>query len=136
MAKKFFAQVDQMVSRNERILDAVAKESFQTVVDISQTPVAKGGNMRVDTGFLRASGQASLDGMPTGPARPADGMGGGDADVTLTVAKLQLGDTFYFGWTANYARPREYIDGFLRLATQRWQSIVSGVVARAKARIR
>ena len=41
-----------------------------------QGPVAaagEGGRMRVDTGFLRASGQLSFNGMPTGPSiKPAD----------------------------------------------------------------
>lgn len=125
-----------MISKNERALNAVAKEAFQEVVDISQKPRAKGGPMRVDTGFLRASGQASLSGMPTGPSRPSDGFPPGADDVSLVIGRLVLGNTLVFGWTANYARPREYIDGFLRLAVQQWPQIVARVAARVRARIR
>lgn len=136
MANAFFAQLDQMVTNSERRLEAIAKASFQDIVDISQRPRAKGGPMRVDTGFLRASGQASLTGMPTGPERPTDGWPAGGDDISLTLGRFLLGSTFYFGWTANYARPREAKDGFLRLATQQWQSIVDRNIALAKARWR
>jgi hypothetical protein len=93
--------------------------------------------MRVDTGFLRASGQASLDGMPSGPARgEATGNYEFDPNVsTLVIARAKLGGKIWFGWTANYARPREAKDAFLRMAVQRWKSIVSQVVTELKQRI-
>lgn len=96
---------------------------------IQGPPIAagEGGRMRVDTGFLRASGQASLNGMPQGPTR-------GDPDKTypydtgsviLAIGTLQLGATFYFGWTAAYARIREAYDGFLEAAVQKWPIFVA-----------
>ena len=107
--------------------------------------MAKGGRMRVDTGFLRASGQASLTGMPTGPSRPPSEEPGAHYDdgspvpasVVVTIASINVenGDKFYFGWTANYAKFREAKDGFLRLGVQRWQQIVDATVQRLKQRI-
>lgn len=95
--------------------------------------------MRVDTGFLRASGQASLTGMPTGPGRGSpDGTYPPDTtSVIVTIANAKVGeDRIFFGWTANYARYRESRDAFLRLAVQKWDQIVSSNVAKAKARFK
>lgn len=138
MAKKRAAAVvADWVRDSEQISEAVVKQSLQELIRDVQTPTAKGGRMRVDTGFLRASGQGALGQMPTGPSRAPD-----ERDVhyddgkpvptatIITLAKLKIGDTFYFGWTANYARYREAHDGFLRLGVQKWQTIVNGVVGR------
>ncbi|RUW55657.1 hypothetical protein EOA32_00925 [Mesorhizobium sp. M1A.F.Ca.ET.072.01.1.1] len=107
-------------------------------MDIAQTPVAKGGRMRVDTGFLRASGQASLNGVPTGPVRPEAGKtySYNENSVIAALSKLRFGANFFFGWTANYAKYREAYDGFLEGALQRWQQTVNEVVAEIKARIK
>lgn len=125
--------------------EAVVKQSLQDLTEEIQTPTAKGGRMRVDTGFLRASGQGSLSGMPTGPSRPPtndeavhyDDGSEVPASVVLTIASLNVenGDSFFFGWTANYAKYREAKDGFLRLGVQRWQSIVDATVQKLKQRI-
>lgn len=116
-------------------MSALAAQSTQDLIEEAQTPVAKGGKMRVDTGFLRASGQASFSGMPSGPSRGRE-RGVNDAPGELlydtpedfAIAMLQgfeLGKTIYFGWTANYAKYREAYDGFLVSALQNWQSIVN-----------
>lgn len=122
----FEAQVSDIVHRNKIKLDAVVKGSLQDLVNEAQTPVAKGGKMRVDTGFLRASGQMSLTGMPSGPSRGNDTetYAPSEANVTLTLAGVELGNTVYFGWTAAYAAARESKDGFLESALQNWQKIV------------
>lgn len=99
--------------------------------------------MRVDTGFLRASGQASLNGMPTGPVR-GDSTDKHHYDngekvsptVTLNLGELKLGSTLFFGWTANYAIYREAYDGFLEGATQNWQKIVNTVTDEIRERIK
>ena len=54
--------------------------------------------------------------------------------ATILLAKLQFGATFWFGWTANYARYREAYDGFLYSVAQDWQNIVNRVIAEAKKR--
>jgi hypothetical protein len=134
--------VDKWVSDSWERTEAVVKQSLQDLTEEIQTPVAKGGRMRVDTGFLRASGQGSLNGMPTGPSRPPDGDEGVNYDdgeavpnsVVLTIAGMKIGDSFFFGWTANYAKYREAKDAFLRLGVQRFQQIVDATVQRLKQR--
>lgn len=140
--KRAAAVVADWVLETEARLNAVAKQSLQELVEEVQTPRAKGGNMRIDTGFLRASGQGSIGSMPTGPSRRPDDTearyddGSAVPDTTvLTIARLKLGDVFYFGWTANYAKYREAKDAFLRRGVQNWQKIVASVVGRLAARI-
>lgn len=131
----FHAQVDEWVKRSQKRMERVAKTATLSVIEEAQTPVAKGGNMRVDTGFLRASGQVSLDGMPSGPTRPPeDGekVSASDVDTIATIGKAQLGDTIWWGWTANYAKYREVFDGFLGLAVQKWQDHVDAAVRKVK----
>lgn len=78
--------------------------------------------MPVDTGFLRGSLVAQLNGASVG--------GGSDAYV-LAVSGLELGGTVFAGWSANYARHMEYgtsktTGNFYMLgAAQEWQSIVA-----------
>ena len=127
----FSASVTAFVAQTEKRMTALAMQSTQDLIEMVQTPVGKAGKMRVDTGFLRASGQVSLTGMPSGPAR-------GDPDKTydwdiasaiVDFANFTLGRTIYFGWTANYAKYREAYDGFLISGVQNWQSIVDRVCA-------
>lgn len=111
---------------DERML-AVMRQSLQDVVENAQVPVAKGGRMRVDTGFLRSSGQPSIGSMPSGATR---GDPKGKYDFTSgtlieILAKMKLGDVFFFGWTAEYARYRELYDGFLEAALAQWGRIVA-----------
>lgn len=124
------ADIEQFVLKSQQRLEAVVKNSIQDVTEMAQTPVAKGGRMRVKTGFLRASGRASTEGFPSGPSvRPADAQDNsyeynGEA-VNALLINMNLGDTFYFGWTANYAAIREMRDGFLETATQNWQQFIN-----------
>lgn len=136
---KFTATVAEWATRSEKGMAAIRNESVKRVIQNAQLSDDKGGRMRVDTGFLRSSGQLSLTGMPTGPIR-------GDADaapnqymfdaspIVLQLVGTGLDNTLYFGWTANYAIYREWHDGFLRMAVQQWPSIVNTVVAEVKQR--
>jgi len=112
------ADMDKWIRRSQVRIDAVVKQSAQDLVNTAQTPRAKGGNMPVDTGFLRNSGMASLTGMPSGT-------GSTESQVTLTIYRAKPGDTIYFGWTANYAKYMERRYAFMRLAAQQWQDIVN-----------
>lgn len=131
----FAADVSQIVNAtNEKLLD-VMKQSLKDVVENSQTPTSKGGKMRVDTGFLRASGRASLEGWPSGNGvRPADAPVGQYTGIydnfdgtalNAVLINMNLGDTFYWGWVANYAPVREVYDGFMDSALQNWGRIVA-----------
>lgn len=134
--KTFTAQISDFVKSSEKRMIAVARQAIQETIEIAQTPIAKGGNMRVDTGFLRASGQLSLTGIPAGPIRGDDQDYDYDENITVaTLAGLQLGGAAYFGWTANYAKHRELHDGFLEIALGDWQKTVDDVVKRVKSNV-
>ncbi len=122
MVKTFTAQLEDFADKTADTLEAVAKQSIQDVFEEAQTPVAQGGRMPVDTGFLRNSLQAGLNGTTslTGP----------DAYV-LAVAGMELGDVVFGGWTAEYAVHVEFgaqgrpARAFMRSAAQQWQDIVN-----------
>lgn len=143
----FEAQVDAWCKKSEKRMELVFKEATQRLVTEVQTTVGAGGNMPVDTGFLRNSVMASTESpVPIDPnAKPVKPPGhepgtviypyaGGD--VTATIVGAKLGQTIWITYTAAYARVQEYRRGFVRLAAQRWQSIVSGVIRDAKSRVR
>lgn len=123
------ADIEDFVRETEERMLRLMVTSLQDVVINVQEPVAKGGRMRVRTGFLRASGRASLQGFPSGPSvRESDVLNSYTYDgeaVSATLNKMKFGDTFYFGWTANYAARRELYDGFLEAAMQNWSRIVA-----------
>lgn len=121
--------LEEIITVSDERMIFVARQSIADVIDNAQTAVAKGGRMRVKTGFLRASGQASLLGMPQGPTRGTreepDSYAYNEATTESVLGNLTLGATFFFGWTANYAEVRELYDGFLEGAMQHWQRIVA-----------
>ncbi len=139
----FSAAVSAFVKETKARQEAVFKESVQRVVEVMQTPVAKGGNMPIDTGFLRASLLAVIgDQLPV--TRDAPAAGGrfeytGD-QVNLVIATADLNDTITVAYTANYARHVEYgARGrpgrrFVFLAAQQWPRIVEEVAREAQAR--
>lgn len=143
MAGTFAAQVDAWVAKTKERMVAVFLEAAQRVIEQAQTPVAAGGNMPIDTGFLRASLVTTLN-------APAAGIRFREEDVmvhhysgtetALTIAGARIGDTIYAVWTANYASYVEYGvngqpgRGFVRLAAQNWQQIVDEVTRDAVRR--
>lgn len=133
------AQTTEFVQSTIKRMRALALQSTQELINEVQTPVAKGGKMRIDTGFLRASGQVSLNGMPTGPGigrkrgpdDPQDTVLYPTKDAAIVELEgFTLGRTIFFGWTANYAKYREAFDGFLISGVQNWQTIVNRVTAK------
>lgn len=129
---KFTAQVDAWVRKTEARLNAVVKGSAQDLIADAQQPVAKGGRMPVDTGFLRNSLQSSLLGSTT--------LSGADSYVAV-VAGMEAGDVAEFGWRAEYAQHVEYgARGrpgrlFAGGAARKWPQIVAANVAKAKATV-
>ena len=120
--KQFTADVEAFERKANDAMLRVAKASLQEVVRSAQTPVAQGGNMPVDTGFLRNSLVSELEGgFPTE----------GSDSYVLSIAQLKLGDVIRFAWSAEYAIPRHYAVGvgqggglWRDLAAAQWEQIV------------
>ncbi len=139
----FGATVDAWTKQTKARMDAVHKESVQRTVEVMQTPRGAGGNLRVDTGFLRASLVGVIgESLPAQTTAPEDlKKASFDAGpISLVIAGADLTDTISVAYTANYALPREFGsrgqpgDRWVGLAAQQWNRIVSEVVVEAKAR--
>ena len=140
MATKFEAQIDKWVNQTSKDLELIFKQSAQELFSKAQTPVAQGGNMPVDTGFLRNSFVAGLNGSTS--------LKGPDAYVAA-IAGAKLGDVVFGGWTAKYAARIEFGfsgqdslgrtynqdgRGFARKAAMEWQQIVQRNAAKVRAK--
>lgn len=127
----FTTQVDQIIINTQARLLAVVKGAISDVIEEAQTPTAKGGKMRVKTGFLRSTGIASLNAPVSGPDNgdKKAAYAWANDSISLMLLRLNFGDVFYFGWTAKYAKYREAYDGFLESALQKWQIYVDKRVA-------
>lgn len=143
MGATFVASVSDWATKSNARMKGIIQESAHSLIEQAQTvgpSVANpsggaGGRMPVDTNFLRASMAVSFDGMPVGPSKgdPKTAYQYDEAAVTLMIARYELGQTIYAGWTAAYSVFPEEKYGFCRGAAQNWQSIVSQVVQEAKA---
>lgn len=121
---KFVADLNGYLKDYEDKLLRVAKQSAQDMIEDAQTPVAKGGDMPVDTGTLRNSLVSEVNGGIRGT---------GDNSYLLAIAGLQIGDVLSVAWTADYAVHRHYMVGvgqgggmWRDNAANKWQSIVEG----------
>ena len=146
MSSNFDKQIDKIKIKAEEKMLAVVKNAIRDVVIEAQTPVAKGGKMRVDTGFLRWSGTASLTGLPIGQTEGRKRKKGeigvlagyrydennGGKVLNDVLMHLKLGDKFYFGWTARYAQFREMYDGFMSSALANFQQHIEEQTRRLK----
>lgn len=139
----FTAQVRAFTDKAKANMDAVHRESAQRVVEVMQRPRGAGGNLRVDTGFLRASLVATTTGALPPTREKPDGIDVFPYDagpINLIINGADIKDPITVVYTANYARPREYGargqpgDRWVSLAAQQWQRIVSEVVTEVKAR--
>lgn len=147
--ESFSASVSKWVAQSERRIETVFKEAAQDVISEMQevgpsvaNPEGHGtGNLPVDTGFLRASMQAGLN-QPANsmtfrpPPDAKEGSAAYDPEpVALVINGAKLGDTIYATYGAEYAGRMETRYGFVRLAAQNWQSIVSKRARKVKARV-
>lgn len=168
MAKDFAAQVDDWTRATKSRLENVFKQSVQDVIEKMQTPgwsvastsaaiqgggakratvvgrPGKGGNLPVDTGFLRSSLRVSIGGPATGLMdRPEanDYNWSEERSYQLTIGGADITQSIYAVYLAKYAVHVEYgtryvaARGFRRLAAQQWQTIVAGNVEKAKRRV-
>lgn len=133
--------IDKFVINTEAKLLAVVRTAIQSTVEEAQTPRPKGGKMPVDTGFLRWSGLASLNARPSGQGkgreRSASESVGPLAEYSTprgdilarVLGEMKIGDSFYWGWTAIYARKQEAYNGFLDSAVANFKTHVAKAVA-------
>jgi len=141
----FAAAIEDWVKETEQRMLAVVQDAALHMVNDMQTPTAKGGRMRVDTGFLRASGRGAIGSMPSGPSQQPEGAPVGQYTgiydtfdgypLGAVLQDLKLGETFYFGWTAAYAPVRNTYDGFMDTAVQNWQGYIDSSTNRLRDRI-
>lgn len=140
MASKFGSQVRAFTEKAKAMQRAIFRESSTKLMEEAGTPEGQGGKMPVDTGFLRSSAAASVEGMPSDSAQAPE--------VVFTT--MELGQTVWAGWTAKYAMRMEHGfqgedslgrtyaqagKGFARAAAQRWDFIVAEVTADVKGRM-
>jgi hypothetical protein len=103
----------------------VANDANKVGPSVANPDGGDGGNMPVDTGALRASQVGQPGSMP----------GDGGETVAAALIRWKPGeDEFYVGWYMEYARAMEAKYGFMRLAAQKWDEIVSKAVAQAKSK--
>lgn len=84
--------------KQKRNVSLIVKQSIQDVSELAQQPRAKGGRLPVDTGFLRNSYVAGINGSTA--------LSGPNV-YEAVIAGLDMGDTFVAGWTAAYALRQE-----------------------------
>lgn len=131
--KTLTARVSAFVRASEERSLAVFKQSAQDVMREASKPKAQGGNMPVDTGFLRNSLTHEVDGTPVAK--------GADAYV-LAIAGMKLGQVYTGTWTAAYAMAVHYGSRgrapalFAALAAQRWPEFVRTNARKLEQRIR
>lgn len=141
----FETQIDNIVVNTQNKLLAVVQQALGDTIEEMNTTVDNGGKMRVDTGFLRNSGVAQINSIPVGPSTGRKRKSGevgilseysddNTGPIGVKLAELELGDIFYFGWTARYAEIREAYDGFLESALSNWQTNVDNAVNKLKGR--
>lgn len=136
----FQDQTRRATARMDKRMKAAAQLSVQRVVERAERVEGEqGGRMRIDTGFLRASGGAALGTMPRGPARNPGRkkypLGTTLTGMPLPVALAQWDFTkpLNYGWTANYALAREAKDKFVVGAAQLWPRIVKQAISEVKS---
>lgn len=119
--RRFIADVEAFATLTKDQMLRVAKQSIQDVVRAAQTPVAQGGDLPVDTGFLRNSLITEIRGSEIP----------GENSYVLGLSSLKLGDPFQVAWTAEYSVARHYLIGvgqggglWRDKAAQRWSGFV------------
>jgi len=140
----FAATVSAWAAKTKERMAEVRLQAAQDIVEIMQTPVAKGGRMRVDTGFLRASlqGQVGMGAFTPKDKPPGVKKFSYDPEpINLVLLNAGPAETVTVGYTARYAAAREYgargqpPDGFVRMAAQQWQRVVSEAATRIQREV-
>ena len=117
----FSDTIAQWARRQELAMEAVIKESVQELAEDVVKPRARGGNMPVDTGFLRNSMAAAVNSVPSGEPSDMFDM----QPVVLAINNVKAGDRLVLGFTANYAKYMEAKYFFVRHSAQDWPKFVT-----------
>ena len=123
--------IDQWVAKSQARLDAVWKTAAQDIAREVQTPSAKGGKMRVDSGYLRNSFAADINATPSGNGETPYTNG----PISIVINRAKIGDRVVFGWSAQYSVFVEARFSFLRSAAQNWQQIVDKSAQKVRTRV-
>lgn len=141
----FATQVEDWVRNSEALLEGVFHEASQRVAEIMTTPRGHGGNLPVDTGYLRATIQASNVAPP--PINPGSKGNAGEkyafnsGPINLVINNTKLGGTVFICATANYSQFVEFGTSkqpaalFVTQAAQQWPQIVAQVQAELKGKM-
>lgn len=133
----FSATVESWALRVKDAAELIFKESCSELVEQLNALVP------VDSGFLRASLQASTSEMPRLTRAKPDGgtVFVPDGTIELVIVGADIGDVLYLGYTANYGlyvamgangrAPRPWVD----MVAQRWQQIVSDKTIEVRRRL-
>lgn len=132
MAKSFAADINKfakVVAKRQRF---VFTKSAAALFDTMQTPVKKGGNMPVDTGFLRASFRVTINAPSTDdPGRRVLDQKYKPPAYRAIINRAKPQDAIYGTYLAPYAIYQEYgANGnpprrFVGLAVAQWPQIVA-----------
>lgn len=149
MAGTFSATVGDWANKIEGASEVIFKEACQELVEeldemlvslVYNAPISPSGYRR--TGFLRASLMGSKSAMPQlSRANPGAAVTPDFGETVLVINSLDLGETMFLGYTANYGaivhygangrQPRPWVD----LVAQKWPIIVQTVAARVMSRL-
>lgn len=129
--------LEERLATYEKRCLAAFRGAAQDAIRGMTTPVAKGGRMRVRTGFLRASLMTSTAAMPridpeAKPNSLEDTFRFNMGQHAAVVATAQMTDTIYAGFTASYAGPREYHDGFIEAERLKWPNTAKRNIDKAR----
>ena len=128
---KFTDQMDAWVLKSKARTEAVFKQSAQFAAEEAQQPIAKGGRMPVDTGYLRNSFGADIGRTPSGRLMSGTDNYSFNA-VEAAIVRARVGEAIIFGWAANYAPYMEARYAFARSVIQNWDQIVLRAIDQVK----
>ncbi len=141
---RFTAQISEWTKKTEGALEQVVRQASMRVFEEMTRPQDGGGNMPVDTGYLRSSVRASLRAMPR-ILSSREGKEGQfyspSGQVEATIATLPLGKPLYLGFQAAYAARENYGSKkhkghlFVEQAAQKWGQIVKEAEAEVAANL-
>lgn len=141
----FAAQIEDWAKDSEILLQGIFRESAQRVTNAMTLARGLGGNLPVDTGYLRASIQASKTAPP--PINPTSKGNEGQpyafnaGPINMVIEGAKLGETVFITATASYSAHVNYGTSkqpaalFVEQAAQQWPQIVTQVQNELKGRL-